>query len=331
MSNRKSIAQYQDGQPPQLLDDFVFERNNVTYRIPFSALKDAIVAAVGPSGTITNNNFTISDEPGIEEPIIVPGPPGNPGIDGSSGIVGRDGNIIVIEAESPEDVMVIPGPKGDVGVAGVGTPGITGPAGPFIWIPHFDELSLDDLPLFPPATEGNNVVYLGKVTGTGVTVGPLSWNELFDHIIFEYQIGGYNGGTPVGRLLCANGAITTTGLTNGSGLLEGATVNNTSISKPGVPLAVTLSNIARSGWGVIRGVSGALKQIDIQGMSGNPAVGTAPSIFAARSFFSDLGTNLPIKNIQLSVYDTLITTAVSTQTFTATTFIRAWGLRINPK
>jgi hypothetical protein len=174
--------------------------------------------------------------------------------------------------------------------------------------------------------DGKPWTFLGTISGTGVTVGPLvfppgDWQQIYG----EYIIGGYNGGTPVGRLLCGSASISTTALTNGNRLSENDVTNATSVSVPGCPLAVALSSIARMGHFYISGASGSLKQIRIDGMSGNPAVATSPADFHAKSFFSDLGTNLLIKRLQLTVYDTLIATAASVQTFTATTALWAWG------
>lgn len=173
--------------------------------------------------------------------------------------------------------------------------------------------------------DAKNWAFLGTISGTGVTVGPLIWTGQYQQIYFEYIIGGYNGGTPVGRILCGSAAISTTALTNGNRLSENDVTNATSVSVPGCPLAVALSNIARSGNGFIKGASGSLKQIIVEGMSGVPAVATAPADFTGKSFFSDLGTNLLIQRLQLTVYDTLIATAASAQTFTAPTQLWAWG------
>jgi len=167
--------------------------------------------------------------------------------------------------------------------------------------------------------------FLGTISGTGVTVGPLIWTGQFQQIYGEYIIGGYSGGTPVGRLQYGSASISTTAATNGNSLMEGATVDATSINVPGTPLASTLTSIARMGHFFISGASGAFKQVRIDGLNGNPAVGTAPTIFEARSFFSDLGTNLLLQRLQLTVYDTLTTTAVSANTFIATTQLWAWG------
>ena len=162
-----------------------------------------------------------------------------------------------------------------------------------------------------------------------MTVGPLIWTGQFQQIYGEYIIGGYNGGTPVGRLLCGAASISTSSATNGNLLSEivGTTQTNnaSSVSAAGCPLAITLSAIARQGVFWIKGASGSLKQIVILGQSGNPAVATAPNLFQARSFFSDLGTNLLLQRLQLSVYDALTGTTISTNQFIATTQLWAWG------
>jgi hypothetical protein len=179
------------------------------------------------------------------------------------------------------------------------------------------------MPFFVP---DQGWVFLGSATGSTTTVGPIIWVGTYAQIMFQYIIKGYDGGTPVGRFLCGSASISTTAATNGSALsTASAAPDVSSVSKPGVPLAVTLSAIARSGWGWINGASGVIKQIDIVGHNGNPAAGTAPTLFHAASFFSDLGTNLPIQRAQLSVYDTLITTALSAQKFTAGTTLWCWG------
>jgi hypothetical protein len=168
--------------------------------------------------------------------------------------------------------------------------------------------------------------YLGSATGATTTVGPVTWTKDYKRLFFEYVITGYNGGTPVGRVLIGNSSITTTGLTNGNSLRSGTTVDNTSVSKPGLPLAVTLSNIARAGQGFVWGASGSLKNMSVYGQNGNPAVGTAPTEFQGNSFFSDLGTNLLIHRMQLTVYDTLTATSVSAQTFSSGTYIAVYGI-----
>ena len=172
--------------------------------------------------------------------------------------------------------------------------------------------------------------FLGTATGATTTVGPVIWTGTYQQIMVKYLIRGYNVGTPVGRLLTGAASISTTAATNGSRLREGVgTENVTSVSKPGIPLAITLTAIQRGGYAIIDGSSGQLKEIDIQGHNGNPSVATPPTLFVAAGFFSDLGTNLPLQRAQLTVYDTLIATTVSSQTFTSGTYLACWGRNLD--
>jgi hypothetical protein len=203
-------------------------------------------------------------------------------------------------------------------------------------MPWMDDVAVpNDEPIFSPGqrlsrqnmdTDAKGWAFLGTATGATTTVGPVIWSGIYRQLMIYYVIAGYNGGTPIGRLLTGAASISTTALTNGNGLIEDSGAKNaTSISVPGCPLAVTASLIARSGVAFIDGASGSLKQYHIVGNEGNPAVGTSPTLFRGESFFSDLGTNLPLQRAQLTVYDTLIATAVSAQTFIAGTYLAVWG------
>ena len=173
---------------------------------------------------------------------------------------------------------------------------------------------------------GKGWQFLGTASGATTTVGPVVWTGTFRQIEVWYLIEGYNGGTPVGRLLVGGASISTTAATNGSRLREGVgTENTTAVSVPGMPLAVTLSNIPRGGKAFIDGRSGALKRIRVNGENGTPSVTTPMTLFEAIGAFSDLGTNLPLQRAQLTVYDTLTATSVSAQTFTANTYLAVWG------
>jgi hypothetical protein len=170
--------------------------------------------------------------------------------------------------------------------------------------------------------------FIGTATGATVTVGPVTTTGTFQQYMIKYIIKGYSGGTPVGRFQCANGTPSTTALTNSFSISEGVTAPTTGAGGtaiPGVPLAVTLSNIGRSGTIFIDGASGAIKVIDVFGNEGTPSVATAPTLFRGSSFFSDLSTNLPLKQFQLTVYDTLTAVAASTNTFATGTYLTVWG------
>lgn len=179
--------------------------------------------------------------------------------------------------------------------------------------------------------DGRGWAFCGTATAATVTVGPVNAATCCSggtcrQFQIYYYIEGYSGGTPVGRLLMGPGTPSTTGLTNGNALLEGTTtITTTSVSVPGVPLAVTLSATSREGVIWIDGASGKFKRINIIGQEGAQSVSAAPVMFRAASNFSDLSTNLPLQQFQLTVYDTLTSTAASTNTFTAGTYLAVWG------
>lgn len=170
--------------------------------------------------------------------------------------------------------------------------------------------------------------FIGTATGATTTVGPVTTASTFKQFMVKYQITGYNGGTPVGRFLCGTASISTTALTNSFTIEENIAAVTTGAGVtaiPGLPLAQTLSNTQRSGTILIDGASGAVKVIDVIGNEQTPAVATAPTLFRGASFFSDLGTNLPLQRFQLTVYDTLTAVAASAQTFNSGTYLTVWG------
>ena len=172
--------------------------------------------------------------------------------------------------------------------------------------------------------DAKNWSFLGTATAAAVTVGPIIWFGQFKQLMIKYFIAGYNGGTPVGRLLLGSASISTTALTNGSNLSENSAAPTGAPSIPGMPMAVTLSNISREGWAFVDGASGSLKNINVVGQN-NGTVAAPPTIFHAAGVFSDLGTNLLLQRAQLTVYDTLVAVAASAQTFTAGTYLSVWG------
>lgn len=180
------------------------------------------------------------------------------------------------------------------------------------------------------AADGKGWQFLGSATGATVTVGPVIWTAAVQQLMIKYIIKGYSGGTPVGRILFGAASISTTALTNGSNIVETAVTvaqaaSTSAPSIPGCPLAVTLTAIARAGTIFVDGASGALKTYEIYGQEGNPSVSAPPVMFRAAGAFSDLGTNLPLLRAQLTVYDTLVAVAASTNTFTSGTYLAVWG------
>lgn len=172
--------------------------------------------------------------------------------------------------------------------------------------------------------------FLGSATGSTVTVGPIITTNTYRQFIVFYFIAGYSGGSPIGRLLFGAGTPSTTALTNGNNLREAASgtaafTATTAASIPGIPFSITTTAIARAGYVFIDGASGQFKSYQVEGMNGNASVSAPPTQFLATGWFSDLGTNLPLKQFQLTVYDTLVATAASANTFTSGTYLAVWG------
>lgn len=299
---------------------------------------------IGPGGTAGNPGVAAAANTGSGG-----GGAGNLAVGASGGGGGGAGFVDALIVNPLASYPIVVGAFGTAGTAGtsgfgagagslgyievteyyppVGPVGPQGPAGPAIFL--LGDEGPENSPIMPPQ-QGQVWKFLGTASGSGVTVGPVVWFENYSFFFFSYVITGYAGGSPIGRFLIGPGAPSTTGLTNGNKIIEDVTVNATSVSVPGMPLAATSSNIARSGWGHILGNSGALKQIASCGMNGNPSAATSPISLIGRSFFSDLSTNLPIKQAQLTVYDTLIATAASATAFTANTQLWIWGLANTP-
>jgi hypothetical protein len=178
------------------------------------------------------------------------------------------------------------------------------------------------------APDAKNWSFLGTATGAAVTVGPVIWTGEYRQLMIKYFIVGSASGTPVGRILLGSAAISTTALTNSFSVSEGVAAPTTGLGAtavPGCPLATTLSLIGRGGWIFVDGVSGAVKELIIEGRNVTPAIASAPTLFRGASFFSDLGTNLLIQRAQLTNYDTLVATAASAIAFSAGTYLTVWG------
>lgn len=172
--------------------------------------------------------------------------------------------------------------------------------------------------------------FIGTATGSTVTIGPVTTAGTFRQFMVYYFISGYAGGTPIGRLLMGPSTPSTTALTNGNNLREAATATaaftaTTAASIPGIPFSVTATAISRAGVVYIDGASGSLKSYQVTGQNGNASVSAPPTQFLATGWFSDLSTNLPLKQFQLTVYDTLVAVAASTNAFTAGTYLSVWG------
>jgi hypothetical protein len=178
-SGSKTISEFQDGSPPVNGDMYVFERNNITYRVPFSAIQAAIVAAIpvsSGSATIIPGTDGLDGEDGLS----IPGRNGTNGLNGNfiqgndgedgdhgvtiigpQGISGPQGQVIILEADQPEDPLVAKGEKGDRGTAGTN----------FVVMLTDDNVAEDIVPPVPsPNNSPVSAVTTPAVPGTGVAI-----------------------------------------------------------------------------------------------------------------------------------------------------------------
>jgi hypothetical protein len=229
-----------------------------------------------------------------------------PGIRGPAGVNGRDGRdgvTVVIEPEYPEDPQVIPGPAGNSST----------PAANSITRAMLSGTAV---------TGGKNWVFLGQATASGTTAtGTISWAGQFSQLMLEYWISGYaaNG---IGRICIANsGTPSTTATTACTSLIEGVTINVTSVSCAGWPVAVTLNALARYGWIFIDNQSGGVKRATGHGLTGGTAPTTPPTQIRLAGMSSQ--TTL-IQSLNMVSYNA-ITGNVLGGAFTAGTAITLWG------
>lgn len=166
--------------------------------------------------------------------------------------------------------------------------------------------------------------FLGQATAsTAVRTGDVTWTGTFKQLMIEYFISGYSN-TAIGRVLVGPTAgISETGTTFCTALLEGTTLNTTSVSAAGWPTAVTVNNVQRHGWMFVKNVAGEVKRMTGHGNHAGTAPTTVPTMMRMDGLFNDT-TNL-INKARLTVYDVLTGATVSSRTFNAGTYINVWG------
>ena len=193
------------------------------------------------------------------------------------------------------------------------------------------------------APSAKNWTFLGraKLASTATTVGPVIWTGQYANLYFEYIITGY-AGAAIGRLLCGAGTPSTTALTNAVRVIEftsatlgpgvaitGSVFGSAATNQPGLPLSAlaTATSVARTGVGWLWGDSGSLKSVKIEGTNATTAtvaLGATPSTIMASAYFSDLGTNLPIQQMQLTSYTAVSGTTIGSA-FNTGTYLTVWG------
>jgi hypothetical protein len=229
------------------------------------------------------------------------------GAAGTAGAAGAAGKpAIFLQVTEPDEPMIVPGPAGPAGASGT-------PAANSVTRAMLSSTAV---------TGGKNWVFLGQATASGTTAtGTITWAGSFTQLMLEYWISGYaaNG---IGRICIANsGTPSTTATTACTSLIEGVTINATSVSCAGWPVAVTLNALARYGWIFIDNASGGVKRATGHGLTGGTAPTTAPTQIRLAGMSSQ--TTL-IQSINMVSYNAITGNALG-GAFTAGTNITLWG------
>jgi hypothetical protein len=166
--------------------------------------------------------------------------------------------------------------------------------------------------------------FLGRATASNaVRTGTITWTGTFEQLWFEYFIAGYSGAA-IGRLIVGPTAgLSETGTTFCTSLIEGVTLNTTSVSVPGWPTAVTAAAVARYGHMYVQNTASVVKRMTGHGLHSGTAPTTAPTSMKMDGLFND-STNL-INKAELAVYDAITGAAISVRTFNSGTFLNAWA------
>jgi hypothetical protein len=174
------------------------------------------------------------------------------------------------------------------------------------------------------AADAKNWQFLGQATASGaVRTGTITWTGTFKQLWFEYFISGYSN-TAIARLIVGPTAgLSETATNHCCSLIEGVTLNATSVSIPGWPTAVTVNNVERYGSMYVKNVAGAVKRMWGQGNHAGTAATVVPLQMQFAGLMSD-ATNA-INKAELAVYDAITGATISTRTLNAGTYLNVWG------
>ena len=173
-------------------------------------------------------------------------------------------------------------------------------------------------------TGGKNWVYLGQATASGaVRTGTLTWAGTFKQLRVEYFIPATTG-TMIARIITGPTAgPSETATTFCASIIEGVTLNTTSVSVPGYVTSVTVSTAARYGIMEMSNQASVVKRMTGYGNLG----GTAPTTVPTQERFNGLynNTSTLVNSISMVSYATLTATTVHTSTFNSGTYVNVWG------
>jgi hypothetical protein len=289
------------------------------------------------------------------------GPPGPPGATGPAGAAGVAGAMGMPGTDGEDGAAGPPGPTGPSGATGAAGPtgpatpgypgddgedgqpgppglqGATGPMGPTgPATPGVPGQDGDDANTFQTGTtsgeidrgklgaSAKNWTFLGRGTAsTAVRTNVVSWVGQYGQLMVEYFISGYSGAS-IGRIIVGpSSGLSETATNHCTSLIEGVTLNTTSVSVPGWPTAVTASTNPRYGWMFISNIASVVKRMTGHGQHSGTAATVVPTQMRMAGMMSD-ATN-SIQQMELANYALITGTAISALTFNAGTYFNVWG------
>ena len=172
------------------------------------------------------------------------------------------------------------------------------------------------------ALPNSNEVFLGRRTliSNAATIPAITFG-VYRELRVVVFIVGYSG-AGIARIRVGGAAIDT-GNNYASSLLEGATLNATAVSIPGWPLGVATTTGPRWATATIYNELGRVKRVVGESNSISVAANTAPTMTQRAGIW--VNTTAAIQTIDVANYDTLIATAVSTNTLTSGSSFSVWG------
>jgi hypothetical protein len=176
------------------------------------------------------------------------------------------------------------------------------------------------MPMFDPEAWD----YIGEVTASSaVRTGVLSWEKPYELLHFEYFIAGYSG-SAIGRLIVGPAAgLSETATDHCATHLTNVTVT-TSVSIPGWPtFGGTADNVARWGNVWVKNIAAEVKRMTATGINAGTAATTAPTTYQMGGLMSNATAS--IQRAELAVYAAITGATISATTFSAGTYLKAWG------
>lgn len=163
-------------------------------------------------------------------------------------------------------------------------------------------------------------LFLGRaVWSAGAIVGPLTIIPK-KHIEIRLTVGGYAGSGGIASLQVGNGSIDT-GANYAAGLLEGATLNTTSVSVTGMRVAQTVITGPRLVVVRVTQFASMVKRFLIEHNSVSVSAATAPLIGNGSGIW--VNTSALFNTIQFQAFTAL--TGTTTVNFLAGTEFEVWG------